>query len=271
MTIVSAISDLHLEFMDATLPGGDILLVCGDTLLWDMFRLERTDREALRYRPIFERFLAEELRKYWKALIVLGNHDFFGGYLESTPQLARETLAKYAPNAVLLHNEFTEIDGTRFIGTPLWATYGYGTANHYLLQKGMKDFTRISRHGDRLLVRDIFVEHTNAVTFMKQALQTDKPCVVMTHHAPTYLAINRQRFPDGKWDDAYASNQHELIMDTPNVRMWFHGHIHDRYRTQIGEARLAANPRGYSGHELMAGDFDPLACDFDLATLEFMS
>ena len=272
MTTASGCSDLHIEWDDLyNLPGGDILLVAGDLLIGGELNPERTDGEARRNRERYTRFVAEEFRKYWRVLVVLGNHDYWGCYLGEAPVIIRAFLAKYAPNAVLLDDEFTEIDGVRFIGSTLWATYGCGTANHYLLQKGMKDFARIKKHGARFLVGDLNAAHQRSVAFLQQALLTDKPCVVITHHAPTYLAINRKRFPDGNWDDAYASNQHELILNSPQVKVWLHGHVHYRYRKQIGETRIVANPRGYYGEERMSLGFDSTECDFRLDNFEFIT
>ena len=270
MTIVSGLSDLHLEWDDLyNLPGGDILLVAGDLLIGGELNPERTDGEARRNRDRYTRFIAEEFRKYWRVLVVLGNHDYWGCYINEAPGIIRAFLARYAPNATLLHNDFVELDGVRFVGSTLWATYGQGTANHYLLQKGMKDFARIKKHGDRFLVGDIYKEHQAAISFLHRALSTDKPCVVMTHHAPSYIAINRKRFPYGNWDDAYASNQHNLILDA-KPRLWLHGHVHSRYRAAVGDTKIVANPRGYYGEERMSLGFDPTEADFRLNDFEFV-
>jgi Icc-related predicted phosphoesterase len=265
---VSCVSDLHLEWDDCALPGGGLLLVAGDLLVGGELQPGRTHKEAIRNRDRYKRFVTEEFRKYWKVLVVLGNHDFWGLYFDEAPEVIREFLFKHAPNVTLLDNEFIELDGVRFIGSTLWASYGHGTANHYFLQKNMKDFDRIKKHGGRLLVGDIYEAHQKAVAFLKQALETDKPCVVMTHHAPSYLGIKRTHYPDGNWDDAYASNQHELILKS---KLWIHGHSHYRYRTTVGETKLAANPRGYYGQERMSMGFDPCELDFDLAKFEFAS
>lgn len=256
MTIVSVCSDLHLNWGDCILPGGDILLIAGD----------------LTEKPLesYVRFFDEELRKYCLVLVVLGNHDLWGMYLNEAPQVWRDFLARHAPNAILLGNEWVEIDGVRFIGSALWATYGYGTANHYLIQKEMNDFRRIKKHGQRFLVGHLNELHLAAKTFLVEAVKTDDPCVLMTHHAPTYLALNRKRFPDSRFDDAYCANLHEFILDNPQIRMAFHGHSHYRYRNRIGETKVAANPRGYHGTPEALG-FNPCELDWDLLTFEFLA
>jgi hypothetical protein len=97
----------------------------------------------------------------------------------------------------------------------------------------------------KLMVEDVYKLHQEAVAYIKLALDTPLPCVLFTHHAPTYLACNRKRFPDGRMDDAYASNLTQLILDHPNLKIAAHGHSHYRYRARIGETIVTANSRGY--------------------------
>ena len=69
MTTVSVLSDAHLEFSPLELPGGDILLLCGDTLVAKHlqegeFSTERRER--------YEEFCAKQLSKYGKVLAISG-------------------------------------------------------------------------------------------------------------------------------------------------------------------------------------------------------
>lgn len=277
MTVVSVVSDLHLEFEPCELPGGDILLLCGDAFVaGDLLDTNHSLDSALD-RKKYRHFCATELRKYWRTLLVLGNHENWNSYIDRTPELIRQMLADYAPNATLLNNEWVEIDGVRFIGSTLWATYGYGTGAQTRYQFRTKDFKKIGLKDyetgrDRpLFVSDAAAMHEKAVGFIRDASDVDIPCVVMTHYSPTYYAVDRQRFPDMHDDEAYCSNQHDLIVDRPRIKLWFHGHVHNRHRTRVGDATIAANPRGYAGYERIAETFEPMALDFDLSTFEFVS
>ena len=279
MTIVSVASDLHLEFGDLTLPGGGILIGPGDWLVASRLDPFKNDADSRSQRKRYKRFACEELSKYEYVLYTPGNHDFYGGVYEDTFKRLRDFFAEFAPNTRLLHNEHVEIDGVRFIASTLWATYGFGTANQMAIQDSMNDFKLIhvpcesDKSGfktRKFRVEDANRLHQEAIAFLKEAVNTEMPCIVMTHHAPTYLACNRKRFPDGRFDDAYASNLHGLIMDNPHVRMAFHGHSHYRYRANIGETKVAANPRGYYSYERESRSFDAEACDFSLETFEFL-
>lgn len=275
MTIVSVASDIHLEFSPCELPGGDILLLCGDTFVADYLREARNDADARAQKKRYRDFCAKELKKYHRVLAISGNHESYKGTLTDTPELIRDLFSEFAPTASFLDNQSVEIDGVRFIGSTLWATYGYGTPNELCILEGLNDFRQIcvpSGNGlRRFNVKDAYNLHQEALAFLKEAVQTELSCVVFTHHAPTYLACNRKRFPDGSMDDAYASNQSEFILANPGIKCWFAGHSHYRYRTKIGETKVASNARGYYGHERSATAFDPTECDFQLETFEFLA
>ena len=258
VTIVSVASDLHLEFEGCQLPGGDVLWLLGDTLVADYLREVRNDADARAQKKRYRRFFTEEAKKYDELYLIWGNHEHYHGVLTDTTELVRNFLAEFAPNARCMDNEYVEIDGVRFIASTLWATYGYGAANQMAIQDSMNDFKLINVPCEsdksgfktrKFRVEDANRLHQVALAFIKEAVKTESPCVLMTHHAPAYLACNRKRFPNGDMDDAYASNQTEFILDNPQIRMAFHGHSHYRYRANIGETKVAANPRGYYGYE----------------------
>ena len=279
MTIVTVVSDLHLEFEGCQLPGGDLLWLLGDTLVADYLREVRNDSDARSQKKRYRKF-AQELAKYAEVYLIMGNHEPYHGVLTDTGELIRDFLSEFAPNTRYLENETVEIDGVRFIASTLWATYGYGTSNHMAIQSGMNDFKLIhvpcesDKSGfktRKFRVEDANRLHQEALAFINEAVQTEFSCVLMTHHAPTYLACNRKRFPNGDMDDAYASNQAPLILANPQIKCWFSGHSHYRYRHKIGETVVAANPRGYYSYERELRFFDPCELDFKLEDFEFVS
>jgi hypothetical protein len=280
MAIVSVSSDLHLGFEYCKLPGGDILLLPGD-IFDEANRLQKrkndADSRALRKR--YHKFCAQELRKYALVLYTPGNHEGYYGVIPDDYALIKDMFSDLAPNTHLLDNATMDIDGVRFIGSTLWATYGYGTANELLIREGMNDFALIDVPREenkfgfetrKFAVADANRLHHEAVTYIGKALDTELPCVAFTHHAPSYLSCNRKRFPDGRMDDAYASNLQDLILDHPNCKVWTHGHSHYRYRAKVGDTKITANPRGYYGHERSSMHFNSAEADFDLKTFEFV-
>ena len=55
----------------------------------------------------------------------------------------------------------------------------------------------------------------------------------------------------------YFSNLSNFIMDRPQIKVWTHGHTHQRCDYMMGTTRVLCNARGYAGYEKSADDFDP--------------
>ena len=49
---------------------------------------------------------------------------------------------------------------------------------------------------------------------------------------------------------AYSSDLSEFIMDHPQIKLWTHGHTHDKFDYLVGNTRVVCNPRGYVGYEV---------------------
>jgi Icc-related predicted phosphoesterase len=269
----SVLSDLHLEFCTLkNLPGGDILILSGDTWVVGPMRPNANDADSRALKKSYKKFCAEELSKYEIVFVVMGNHDHYGCLFEETANTLRAFLKEFCPNAVLLDNEYYDFEGVRFIGSTFWSTYGNGTAAHVTIQTKMNDFHRIKTKkslteyplpsdGRKIIVPDIYEQHFISQTFLDDALRTaELPCVVITHHAPSLLCL--PRFND-IFNDAYASNQHNLIYRYKPA-MWTHGHTHYSKRLNVDGTLVVSNQRGYYGHEKCAWHFDPTAADFTL-------
>jgi len=288
---ISAVSDLHLEFEAIELPGGDVLILAGDTLRVAPFREWRNDADSRKERKRYEKFAVEELSKYKKVFAVLGNHEFYGDILEDGADLFREFMREYAPNVTLLDNSWEIYEGVAFVGSTLWATYGSGTPSGVRILRDMNDFRRINTmrelnspdgfvmniraKGRSVTPADLAAEHEAAVRFLKMALESGGeiylPAIVITHHAPSYLSkrgtgCSDHNSLDSGLDDAYYSNQHKLIMENPQIVAWIHGHTHDPGNYLIGPTRIISNPRGYPG-EHSYKHFDPDAENFTISGL----
>jgi predicted phosphodiesterase len=275
MTTVSVMSDLHLEFADIELPGGDILLLAGDVFVAASLRHEVSGGGLFQTKQRAIRFCEEELKKYKHVLHVSGNHEHYHGCVRDTSELIRRFLKKHAPHAVHLNNKSIDIEDVRFIGSTLWATYGHETPAAYKIEWAMNDFDLIKipnrRTGTTRRVRpaDLAKLHKRAVSFIREELDKAKgasvPCVLVTHHAPSYLSQYCVEHPRGDTlQDAYYSNQHALIEENPHLKAVFHGHTHDNCHYRIGETLVVSNQRGYFPNERCACNFNPNAEDFEL-------
>ena len=54
----------------------------------------------------------------------------------------------------------------------------------------------------------------------------------------------------------YHSDLSEFMFSHPQIKLWTHGHTHQKYDYMVGETRVVCNPRGYIGHEQIANEFE---------------
>jgi Icc-related predicted phosphoesterase len=103
---IVSISDIHVSDENRKrqidLPEGDLLIVAGDlTAIGTLAQLQA-----------FNRYLESQSGKFtYKPLVIAGNHDFV---LESN----REEAVRSLTAATYLQDEFIEIDGIKFYGSP---------------------------------------------------------------------------------------------------------------------------------------------------------
>lgn len=267
---VNVISDLHLEFADLELPGGDVLVLSGDAcesrtlrkfkydpnnILGDHPNGKRLDRA--------QRFFHEEVTKYRHCIYVMGNHEHYHGKYHKT---WHEIIAEMPDNVEVLEQQHTEIDGVLFLGATLWTDCNRGDGmTHMVLKNGMNDYRAITYHDRaksvyrKLDPRDTAEEHFKTVQYFRKMceLNRDKNIVICTHHAPTFQSVHEQYRHEREMNGGYASDLSEFILDNENIKFWTHGHMHDPSDYMVGQCRVIANPRGYYGYEQRVHEFDP--------------
>lgn len=252
---INLISDLHLEFGELTLPGGDVLILSGDIL------------EAKHLKPSHSKkyldFFQIECAKYRHVIYVMGNHEHYGFRFDKTYDHLKDTLPS---NIHLLEKESIEIDGILFIGGTLWTNCNNGDPiTLWTIKQNMNDYRTIQNfYKDRGIYHKLtpeltYQEHKHTLEFIRNTAlaHADKNIVVVTHHAPSLNSIHERFRRDYHMNGAFASNLSEFILDHPNIKVWTHGHTHDLLDYEIGQCRILCNPRGYNGYESRARDFDP--------------
>lgn len=274
---VNVISDLHLEFDDLELPGGDVLILSGDVCEAKNLKADRYDPNGIMFefenrnrRPDrYIRFFKEECAKYRHVIYVMGNHEHYGFRYDKTYS---QLLVNLPDNVRLLEKETTEIDGVLFLGATLWTDCNNGnpiTMNE--LRHSMNDYRIVQNfYKDkgqyfRLTPEFTFQEHKATLKYFKEILNLnpDKKVVVVTHHSPSKQSIKPRYHGDYHMNGGYSSDLEQFILDHPQIKVWTHGHTHDTFDYQIGDCRVICNPRGYVGYEERAQQFDP-AIGFDI-------
>lgn len=277
MTKVSVISDIHLEFADLMLPGGEVLLICGDAceakrIKPDMYtgampRLQKY--EGPEKRPDrFYRFFKEECAKYNHVLYIAGNHEHYGGKFDQTIPILRERLSD--TNVQVLERDTVDINGTLFVGTTLWSDVSDPMVE-MVVKNSMNDYHSITKkefwgnestqvNYRKLRPADTVREFFRSRDYIDMIAKNnpDKNIVVMTHHAPSAQSVDPMFLADKhkEMNRAYYSDLDQLILDRENIKFWCHGHTHTNHDYEIGDCRVICHPRGYYGHESIATKYN---------------
>lgn len=273
MTKFTLVSDMHLNFGDIEMPGGECLIMAGDIM--EAGHLRRADNAkkdtflADRYR----RFIKEELSKYTRVIYVLGNHEHYNNAYQDTFQRLQ---AEMPMHVEMLEGTSTKIDDVHIFGGTFWTDFNRGDPiTLHTCENSMNDFDCI-RHDTGMkittayggsyytnkfkpaFVKGIFHETVEKLKQFCIEHANDKVLVV-GHHAPTELSIDDMYKADYHMNGAYHSRLGEFILDNPCIKAWVHGHVHCKNDYMMGDhCRVMSNPRGYLGYEAIAHNFEPL-------------
>ena len=263
----TVLSDLHLEFGDICLPGGDVLMLSGDIAEAKNIRKDRYDPRGILFefenrRPDrFYRFFAEECSKYQHVFYVMGNHEFYGSTFHKVPRHIRDNVPN---NVTLLNRDSVELGDVTIVGVTLWTDLNRGDPMTELhLESCMNDYRHITMLNEqngayhRLRARKTYQEHQRDLAFIDAATaDPSRRYVVMGHHAPSKLSIKPKYANDRLTNGGYSSDLDEFILDRPQIKVWTHGHTHTQFDYMIGQTRVLCNPRGYAGYEETAVNYD---------------
>ena len=272
---VNVISDLHLEFGDLELPGGDVLVISGDACESRTLRKYKYDPNNLmteignpKRMDRAQRFFHEEVTKYRHCIYVMGNHEHYHGKYYKT---WHELIAEMPDNVEVLEQQSTEIDGVLFLGATLWTSCNKADPmTMMVLKNGMNDYRAITNKVNgiyrKLDPQDTLAEYSRTVQYFRLMCEQnrDKKIVVCTHHAPSFQSVHENYKHEREMNGGYASDLTEFILEQENILYWTHGHMHDPSDYMVGQCRVICNPRGYYGYEQRVKHFDPTV-GFDIS------
>ncbi len=243
MLKVRYMSDLHIEFHAGkpelfTIPTHEndadtVLLLAGDI-------------GTANSRHIYG-YIGEQSIRFKRVLMIMGNHEHYGGDLLDTYLDISAICSKY-PKLELLENETRVIDKVAFIGSSLWADFN--CEDSIVMNEAynrMNDYRIITYGGERLTPRNTLDIHYHSVNFIFDAIrhfrEEGNKVVVFTHHGPSYHSVAGIYTRD-LLNGCYVSDLEEEILAT-NPDYWIHGHTHHSFDYNIGNTRVLVNPRGY--------------------------
>lgn len=228
------LSDLHLEFESICMPDtdADVVVLAGDINL-----KTRGVEWAIKTFPTKP------------VIVVMGNHEYYGEKYPSLVNKAKQLAG--VTNVHLLENDHIEIDGVSFFGCTLWTDlklFGDARLAGYFCQQEMSDFKkiRVEPSYSKLNPVSMAAIHNRSVAWLDNKLSDNasQRNVVVTHHAPSFRSIS-PALSEELTSAAYASHLDAMI-ETHNIALWVHGHVHNSCDYQIGHTRVVCNPRGYS-------------------------
>lgn len=263
-------SDVHLEqFMHQTVPVGvnwaeylvptkdqdaeSILILAGD-----ICEFQYVTHFANAFKTIAQRF---------KAVIwVPGNHEYCGSPAIS---IGRETFFYYKEllrrygNIHLLDNCSVTVEGIKFYGATLWTNYNDSpiAAN---ICAGMWDFRhgRVTPTGEATRATrpaDYVTLHENAKAKLVSQLARKEELVVISHFAPSHQSMHQKYKNQTPFEINYhfVNNLDSIIEESPEIKLWIHGHTHTQFDYVVGQTRVICNPKGFPDEDTCRiGDLD---------------
>lgn len=256
---ISLASDLHLEMCPEfrlTNPGTDVLILSGDICVVNHFLRGSDSPYHLKAMEYFDFF--KSCSQQWnKIFVVMGNHEYYHGYIDTYAAVYREQLKEFG-NITLLNNNFEDYEGIRFIGGTLWTDMdNYSPITEMMIERYMNDFKIIQwkRNYSRFRATDAEYLFGETKHFFETNIDPDMKTVVIAHHAPSDLSIAPQYKGDA-YNGGYRSQLDQWIRDRPNITLFTHGHVHNPVDVMIGNTRVAANPKGYPNEPGTDFDFE---------------
>lgn len=287
---VAICSDVHLEFGTIELknPGNvDILILAGDICVakdlndYDSLNLVGENSRS----QVWHRFFQTAAAEFKHVLYIAGNHEHYHGDFPKTIPRLREKLA-YIDNLHVMDRDVFEFNGIRFIGSTLWTDMNKGDPlTLFHMKSCMNDFRCVENSNRTVSYRtflpnpnapgedivqfkerpaifsaeDAVEEHEKALGYIKQVYEDTPPwtsIVVLGHHTPSHQSCHPRYKEDQLMNGGYHSDLEEFILDRPGIKLWIHGHTHERYDYKIGDTRIVCNPRGYIKYEEIANTFE---------------
>jgi Icc-related predicted phosphoesterase len=232
---IALLSDLHLDFH---LDGGEEFLSQLDFSDCDLTVIAGDLSEVNHWR--WDQNVRELCAKSKQVLYVAGNHCYYGSTFARVDAALR-TLELQIQNLWVATKArvFTKYDipyglkDLSIIAGTLW----FENHSDQDLYKGFSDFKYIPQLEPEVYKRNLEFQRLLAA-------EKDKPCIVVTHHLPSYQSVPLKYI--GQSSNRFFVGA-ELAPDIENskIKLWCHGHGHDAMNYKIGNTRIVSNPFGY--------------------------
>lgn len=251
MSHIAIYSDLHLEF------GGPKNLIIPNNVQFVLFigDLHLGDKAI----PWIEEFINNNYHLK-KVFYILGNHEYYKQNFNLLLGKIKESSSHIEKLQILEKDVFiSEEYNFRILGTTLFTDFNlFGEKNGFYMQEcreKMSDFKkiRIGNNYRKITPFDLLDEHYKAKNWLINELEKNYngKTIIASHFAPSIKSISDIHLNNPKHRDLsvyYASNLEDIILKyKPDA--WFHAHIHEKIKYNIGNTIVATNPLGYYNEE----------------------
>jgi Icc-related predicted phosphoesterase len=262
---IALASDIHLEFGTIELENtesADVLILAGDIC-------QAVD--APNDTPVgrvVQTFFRQVSARFPQVIYIMGNHEHYqGDFARSRERLQRMLDQQACDNVHLLEKDVVTIQDVAFVGGTLWTDFNREDSlcmwhagqnmNDYRVTKNSGRGISGGGYASRLQPEDALADHRAMLDYIRIITEgkTDQQFVVVGHHAPSSLSVAECYKEDLLMNGNFYTDLSEFILDRPQIRLWTHGHMHNRSDYMIGETRVVCNPRGYVGYESWADKF----------------
>ncbi|KAJ5774398.1 hypothetical protein N7457_009294 [Penicillium paradoxum] len=187
-------------------------------------------------------------------LLILGNHEFYGGSFESVLETARCLEREPCLNGrlILLHKRRYDIPDSNVtvLGCTLWSH----------IPESSKDIVHCKIQGFQK-IEDWTVDKHNAAhqsnwSWLRDEIQSiqnqhkaspskdsKRSILIATHHAPSMHRTSSPGHAQNPWSAAFGTDL--LSQPWNGVRTWEFGHTHYSTEFKEGGIRIVSNQRGY--------------------------
>ena len=184
-------------------------------------------------------------------------HTFIGGTLWTDMNCSDPLTLMHTQGAM---NDFREVlNSNRMVvrnvpiyeRNPLWTDDGRNGGQYSKDESGamIRIGYKSKEEPARWTPEDSVLDHAKMLSYIDHVTRDPGSYIVVGHHAPSSLSTAEQYKHDTLMNGAFRSELHDFIEARPQIRLWFHGHMHNNSNYWIGETRVVCNPRGYAGYE----------------------
>jgi Icc-related predicted phosphoesterase len=139
-----------------------------------------------------------------------------------------------------LEKDTVTINDVTFVGGTLWTDFNRQDSlcmwhagqsmNDYRICKNSGRGSSGGGYASRLQPEDTLADHKAMLDYIRIITegQTDRKFVVAVHHAPSSESVAACYKGDLLMNGNFYTDLSEFILDRPQIRLWVHGHMHNR-------------------------------------------